>query len=276
MKDSITEQTREAKIQHLHSLMDGVLPTDEFMIEDLANANPESTEDSAEVKLEQERSKWTEAENRWISLSEELRAEVEANRSLAKKRKHVLSREKAVSRSDERLQYFGSYERNDVSYNWETKQTCYYGAHKNVDDLDHAVHSEYSDKEIEGQADQSSGSCHNQVSLDDTPTLAFPSISTPDFQFNHDKEASYLNYASRVSIPSYKSPKGTAGFPLPGHESFPENNSSIKMVEDAMQRLTNLCPVLNDMEPIYVLNHVFVLREYMREYVLGNFRRRLA
>ncbi|KAJ0982841.1 hypothetical protein J5N97_011096 [Dioscorea zingiberensis] len=42
-----------------------------------------------------------------------------------------------------------------------------------------------------------------------------------------------------------------------------------------MQRLTNLCSVLNDMEPICVLNHVFVLREYMRDCILGNFRRRL-
>lgn len=32
-------------------------------------------------------------------------------------------------------------------------------------------------------------------------------------------------------------------------------------LEAAMQRLTNLCSVLNDMEPICVLNHVFVLRE---------------
>lgn len=31
-----------------------------------------------------------------------------------------------------------------------------------------------------------------------------------------------------------------------------------------MQRLTNLCSVLNDMEPICVLNHVFVLREVRR------------
>ncbi|KAL2344703.1 hypothetical protein Fmac_005988 [Flemingia macrophylla] len=90
-----------------------------------------------------------------------------------------------------------------------------------------------------------------------------------------EQAASYLNQTSRVSIPSYKSPKGTAGFPLPGHESFPENNGSIKMLEAAMQRLTNLCSVLNDMEPICVLNHVFVLREYMRECILGNFRRRL-
>nr|CAQ17051.1 Nck-associated protein 1 [Lotus japonicus] len=90
-----------------------------------------------------------------------------------------------------------------------------------------------------------------------------------------EQAASHLNYASRVAIPSYKSPKGTAGVPLPGHESYPENNNSIKMLEAAMQRLTNLCSVLNDMEPICVLNHVFVLREYMRECILGNFRRRL-
>ncbi|CAI0401810.1 unnamed protein product [Linum tenue] len=90
-----------------------------------------------------------------------------------------------------------------------------------------------------------------------------------------EQAALYLNNASRVSIPSSKSPKGTVGFPLPGHESYPENNGSVKMLEAAMQRLTNLCSVLNDMEPICVLNHVFVLREYMRECILGNFRRRL-
>jgi hypothetical protein len=32
-------------------------------------------------------------------------------------------------------------------------------------------------------------------------------------------------------------------------------------LEAAMQRLTSLCSILNDMEPICVLNHVFVLRE---------------
>lgn len=90
-----------------------------------------------------------------------------------------------------------------------------------------------------------------------------------------EQAASYLNNASRVPVPSGKSPKGVGGFPLPGHESYPENNNSIKMLEAAMQRLTNLCSLLNDMEPICVLNHVFVLREYMRECILGNFRRRL-
>lgn len=35
----------------------------------------------------------------------------------------------------------------------------------------------------------------------------------------------------------------------------------LNRLEAAMQRLTNLCSVLNDMEPVCVLNHVFVLRE---------------
>ncbi|KAK6240355.1 hypothetical protein SCA6_005744 [Theobroma cacao] len=96
-----------------------------------------------------------------------------------------------------------------------------------------------------------------------------------EMQLLPEQAASYLNNASRASIPSAKSPKGAVGYPLPGHESYPENNNSIKMLEAAMQRLTNLCSVLNDMEPICVLNHVFVLREYMRECILGNFRRRL-
>ncbi|KAJ1426704.1 P-loop containing nucleoside triphosphate hydrolase, partial [Sesbania bispinosa] len=55
---------------------------------------PAPTKDSAEVKLEQERIRWTEAESRWISLSEELRAELEANRSLAEKRKQELDAER--------------------------------------------------------------------------------------------------------------------------------------------------------------------------------------
>ncbi|XP_028243472.1 kinesin-like protein KIN-12A isoform X1 [Glycine soja] len=59
-----------------------------------ANANPESTEDSAKVKIKQEKSQWTEAESRWISLTEKLRAELEASRSLAEKRKQELDTER--------------------------------------------------------------------------------------------------------------------------------------------------------------------------------------
>ncbi|KAF8412694.1 hypothetical protein HHK36_000662 [Tetracentron sinense] len=96
-----------------------------------------------------------------------------------------------------------------------------------------------------------------------------------ELQLLPEQAAIHMNYAIKVSNPSVKSPKAITGLILPGHESYPENNNSIKMLEAAMQRLTNLCSVLNDMEPICVLNHVFVLREYMRECVLGNFRRRL-
>ncbi|XP_019431563.1 PREDICTED: kinesin-like protein KIN-12B [Lupinus angustifolius] len=59
-----------------------------------ANANPESSEDSAKLKIEQERNQCSEAESRWISLSEKLRAELEANRSLAEKRKQELDAER--------------------------------------------------------------------------------------------------------------------------------------------------------------------------------------
>ncbi|KAJ4982250.1 hypothetical protein NE237_033087 [Protea cynaroides] len=96
-----------------------------------------------------------------------------------------------------------------------------------------------------------------------------------EVQLLPEQAAIHMNYVTKASNPTTKSPKGIFGLPLPGHESFPENNGSIKMLEAAMQRLTNLCSVLNDMEPICVLNHVFVLREYMRECILGNFRRRL-
>ncbi|XP_061363751.1 kinesin-like protein KIN-12B [Gastrolobium bilobum] len=53
-----------------------------------------STDDRDKLKLEQERSQWMEAESRWISLSEELKAELEANRSLAEKRKQELDAER--------------------------------------------------------------------------------------------------------------------------------------------------------------------------------------
>nr|CAD1842375.1 unnamed protein product [Ananas comosus var. bracteatus] len=88
-----------------------------------------------------------------------------------------------------------------------------------------------------------------------------------EMQLIPEQAAIRLNNAMKTKIMS--------GLLVPGHESHPENNSSVKMLEAAMQRLTNLCSVLNDMEPICVLNHVFVLREYMRDCILGNFKRRL-
>ncbi|XP_004296958.1 PREDICTED: kinesin-like protein KIN12B-like [Fragaria vesca subsp. vesca] len=182
--NAIISQTREDKILRLESLMDGVLPTEEFMeeellslthdykllkekyenhpellrtkielkrvqdeLENLRNFNEmgerevlleeiqdlrsqlqyyvdssstssrirnsvlqltyscepklaplstiqESTEESAEQKLEQERKQWTEVESTWISLSEELRTELEVSRSLVEKTKQELETEK--------------------------------------------------------------------------------------------------------------------------------------------------------------------------------------
>ena len=49
-------------------------------------------------------------------------------------------------------------------------------------------------------------------------------------------------------------------------------NVAVGRLEAGMQRLTNLCSVLNDMEPICVLNHAFVLREVSPyvSYMYGN------
>lgn len=47
-------------------------------------------------------------------------------------------------------------------------------------------------KEVEGQEVGSAGSHANQVCLEDIPTLAFPSISTSDFQFNLEKAAAII------------------------------------------------------------------------------------
>uniref|UniRef100_A0A2P2ITY0 Kinesin motor domain-containing protein n=1 Tax=Rhizophora mucronata TaxID=61149 RepID=A0A2P2ITY0_RHIMU len=55
---------------------------------------PESSEESAEEKLEQERMRWTEAESKWISLAEELRTELDASRAIAQKLKLEVDTEK--------------------------------------------------------------------------------------------------------------------------------------------------------------------------------------
>ncbi|KAL3507190.1 hypothetical protein ACH5RR_032572 [Cinchona calisaya] len=58
---------------------------------------PESKEESAEQRLERERTQWTEAESKWISLVEELRSELEASQALLAKEKQELDSEKKCS-----------------------------------------------------------------------------------------------------------------------------------------------------------------------------------
>lgn len=58
------------------------------------NTISELPEENVNEKIEQERLLWLEAESKWISLSEELRIELETSRSLAEKRKLELDSEK--------------------------------------------------------------------------------------------------------------------------------------------------------------------------------------
>ncbi|XP_010527428.1 PREDICTED: kinesin-like protein KIN-12B [Tarenaya hassleriana] len=55
---------------------------------------PESSDESPEKILEEERLCWIEAESKWISLTEELRTELETNKALMRKQKHELVTEK--------------------------------------------------------------------------------------------------------------------------------------------------------------------------------------
>ncbi|KAJ0035584.1 hypothetical protein Pint_25617 [Pistacia integerrima] len=94
--NAIIGQTREGKILRPESLMDGVLPTEEFMEEEFVSLMHEHKSQPKIVlrRFEQERIHWTEAESKWISLAEELMIELEASRSLAEKQKQELDAEK--------------------------------------------------------------------------------------------------------------------------------------------------------------------------------------
>ncbi|PQM37869.1 kinesin-like protein KIN-12B [Prunus yedoensis var. nudiflora] len=82
---STSARTRKSMLQLTYSHDPNVAPLSTI---------PESTEESAEQKLEQERKRWTEVESNWISLAEELKVELEASRSLAEKTMQELETEK--------------------------------------------------------------------------------------------------------------------------------------------------------------------------------------
>jgi NCK-associated protein 1 len=91
-----------------------------------------------------------------------------------------------------------------------------------------------------------------------------------------EQAAMCLNHVAKTGVPATMSTNGDVEFPRPGFESEPLNREKIKMLEAAMQRLTSLCSVVNQMEPLRVLNHMFLPREYLRQRVVKNFREFLA
>ncbi|CAA3011100.1 NAP1 [Olea europaea subsp. europaea] len=108
----------------------------------------------------------------------------------------------------------------------------------------------------------------------------FGSLET---QLLPEQAANLMNLTSRISVLQQNPQKWHSVFSYQAMRAILKminlsNVSHSKLIvqlEAAMQRLTNLCSIMNDMEPICVLHHVFVLREYMRDYNLGNFKRRL-
>ncbi|KAL5571887.1 hypothetical protein UlMin_021484, partial [Ulmus minor] len=95
----------------------------------------ESNEESAEDKLAQERMCWTEAESNWISLSEELRTEIEALRLQAEKRERELeSEKKCVEELTETMQLaMEGYARMLEQYaDLEEKHMALLGRHRRI------------------------------------------------------------------------------------------------------------------------------------------------
>lgn len=70
-----------------------LMPSCEPSVAPALSATKNVTENAEEI-LKQERIQWTEAESKWISLVEELRMELEANRSIAQRQKQELDMEK--------------------------------------------------------------------------------------------------------------------------------------------------------------------------------------
>ncbi|CAJ1938781.1 unnamed protein product [Sphenostylis stenocarpa] len=89
---SSTSATKQSPLFQLAANLNAI--PDSTAASSKANENPESAEDRAKLKHEQEKNQWTEAESRRISLTEKLRAELEASRSLAEKRKQELDTER--------------------------------------------------------------------------------------------------------------------------------------------------------------------------------------
>lgn len=101
---------REALLNEVQSLRNQLLPyargstQEDSLLDHIRNGDIQSSDKGAE-DLEKERQKWTESESRWISLTEELRLDLESNRRLAEKKEMELSLEKkCTAELDDALQ----------------------------------------------------------------------------------------------------------------------------------------------------------------------------
>ncbi|XP_072989337.1 kinesin-like protein KIN-12C isoform X2 [Typha latifolia] len=94
---SFDSSEREALLREIESLRNQLKccatnsVKDDSLLDQIRNG---VTPDIREEELEKERQRWTESESRWISLTEELRLDLESNRRLAEKKEMELNMEK--------------------------------------------------------------------------------------------------------------------------------------------------------------------------------------
>lgn len=94
-RDVLLEELHDLRTQ-LQFYLDSSakMPKRQAPLLQLSSCEPTDTTENAEEILQQERIRWTEAESKWITLTEELKMELEASRTISQKQKQELNMEK--------------------------------------------------------------------------------------------------------------------------------------------------------------------------------------
>ncbi|CAL0334462.1 unnamed protein product [Lupinus luteus] len=138
-------------------------------------------------------------------------------------------------RYKERLQDFGSRSRKgrDVSYNRETKQSCYYGGERFVDDLVQTVHTKYSYREDQESFRENTNQ-YKRRNEDEINYFCEP-ISPTEHSEDRDRDRDWYHadWGYSADEPSPQSYREARQF-LPRHSSFParERNTPRRRTND--------------------------------------------
>ncbi|XP_019440157.1 PREDICTED: FIP1[III]-like protein isoform X2 [Lupinus angustifolius] len=121
-------------------------------------------------------------------------------------------------RYKERLQDFGSRKGRDVSYNRETKQSCYYDGERFLDDLVQTVRTKYSYREDQESSRENTNQ-HNRRNVDERNYFCEPIFPTEHSE-DRDRDWYHADWGYSADEPSPQSYRETRQF-FPRHSSFP-------------------------------------------------------
>ncbi|KAE9599219.1 hypothetical protein Lalb_Chr15g0089181 [Lupinus albus] len=134
-------------------------------------------------------------------------------------------------RYKERMQDFGSRKGRDISYNRETKQSCYYDGEKFVDDLVQTERTKYSYREDQ-ESFRENANRYNRRNVDERDYFCEP-ISPTKHSEDRGRDRYHADWGYSADEPSSQSYRESRQF-LPRHSSFPagERNTQRKRTND--------------------------------------------